>query len=219
MTGVLERVLRRLKGVRPSGDGYLALCPAHDDHRPSLSIADGNSGVVINCHTGCEAEAIVAALGMHLGDLFDATGGASVKCEYEYRDENGRVSYVVERRPFKKFRQRRPDGAGGWVWNLKGIVPLPYRLPELIAADPIDRVFIVEGEKDVDTLWSRGFVATCNSGGAGKWRDTTLVIWRAGAWLSSRTTMVRDKITHARSQGRSLASPQRSGLWPYQGCL
>jgi len=36
--------------------------------------------------------------------------------------------------------QRRPDGAGGWVWNLKGVEPLPYRLPELIAADPIDRM-------------------------------------------------------------------------------
>src|SRR5262249_51203906 len=32
-------------------------------------------------------------------------------------------------------------------------------------------IFIVEGEKDVDALWERNIPATCNSGGAGKWRD------------------------------------------------
>lgn len=171
MTHVLERVLGRLKGVRPSGDGYLALCPAHEDHRHSLSIADGNKGVVINCHAGCAIQAIVIALDIHLRDLFHETRSTSVECEYEYRDENGKLSYVVERRFSKRFRQGRPDGAGGWVWNIKGIEPLPYRLPELLAASPTNIVFIAEGEKDVDTLWSRGLVATCNSGGAGKWRD------------------------------------------------
>ena len=169
MTDVLERVVSRLKGARPASDGFVALCPVHDDHTQSLSVADGDEGVVIYCHAGCTAESIVAALGMQLRDLFHES--SSTKVEYEYRDESGKVSYVVERRPGKQFRQRRPDGAGGWVWNLKGIEPLPYKLPELLAANPASIVFIPEGEKDVETLWSRGLVATCNSGGAGKWRD------------------------------------------------
>ncbi len=46
----------------------------------------------------------------------------------------------------------------------------PYRLPELAAADPRRSVFVVEGEKDADRLAALGAVATCNPGGAGKWR-------------------------------------------------
>jgi hypothetical protein len=41
-----------------------------------------------------------------------------------------------------------------------------YRLPELLAADPADTVFFVEGEKDVETLRALGLVATTNPGGA-----------------------------------------------------
>jgi hypothetical protein len=50
------------------------------------------------------------------------------------------------------------------------VKPLPYRLPEVLASIKDGRpIFIVEGEKDVETLRSHGYVATCNSGGAGKW--------------------------------------------------
>ena len=72
------------------------------------------------------------------------------------------------RRHPKTFRQRRPDGKGGWIWNLKGVPRVPYHLPDLIAAKT-DQVFVVEGEKDADALAQMGLVATCNSGGAGKW--------------------------------------------------
>ena len=48
---------------------------------------------------------------------------------------------------------------------------VPYRLPEIQEAIASERpVFIVEGEKDVDNLTKLGIVATCNAGGAGKWR-------------------------------------------------
>ena len=46
-----------------------------------------------------------------------------------------------------------------------------YCRPELLAADPDDIVFIPEGEKDVESLRDVGLVATCNPGGAGKWRE------------------------------------------------
>jgi len=60
---------------------------------------------------------------------------------------------------------------GGWIWNLKGIRRVLYRLPEVrnaVAAG--DTIHVVEGEKDADALHTAGAVATCNSGGAGKWR-------------------------------------------------
>jgi putative DNA primase/helicase len=71
----------------------------------------------------------------------------------------------------KDFRQRRPDGNGGWIWTVKGVRRVPYRLPELIATPIETSVFIVEGEKDADNLAMLGLAATCNAGGAVKQRD------------------------------------------------
>ncbi len=88
---------------------------------------------------------------------------------YDYRDEAGGLLFQVVRFEPKDFRQRRPDGQGGWTWQVKRIRQVPYRLFELRANAAEDPVLIVEGEKDVDRLASLGFVATCNAGGANKW--------------------------------------------------
>jgi hypothetical protein len=89
---------------------------------------------------------------------------------YDYADEGGALLLQVVRYAPKTFRQRRPDGKGGWIWNIEGERRVPYRLPELIEALGNDRtVFIVEGEKDVDNVIKLGAPATCNLGGAGKW--------------------------------------------------
>jgi hypothetical protein len=54
----------------------------------------------------------------------------------------------------KDFRRRRPDGNGGWEWNLKGVRRVVYRLPEVRAA--IDRgadvIYVPEGERDVERI-------------------------------------------------------------------
>ena len=97
-------------------------------------------------------------------------GPRQVETAYDYLDADGQLAFQVVRRHPKKFLQRQPDGAGGWIWNLKGVAPVPYRLPELLEADPSRIVFVPEGEKDVDRLRGLGFLATCNSGGAGKWK-------------------------------------------------
>jgi DNA primase len=68
----------------------------------------------------------------------------------------------------KDFRQRRPDGNGKWIWNLKGIQPVLYGLTNLQSAH---EVLIVEGEKDCDTLAELGFIATTCPMGAKKWRE------------------------------------------------
>jgi putative DNA primase/helicase len=95
---------------------------------------------------------------------------------YDYRDEQRRRVFQVVRFTPKRFAQRRPDGKGGWVWNMRGVRPLVYRLPELIAEledmSAGERgVYVVEGEKDVKTLRKHGFPATTSPGGAGKWHD------------------------------------------------
>src|SRR5262249_45819455 len=68
----------------------------------------------------------------------------------------------------KGFNQRRPDGAGGWIYKLDGAPRVLYRLRELMAADLSAPVFLVEGEKDVERLRAGGLVATCSPMGAGR---------------------------------------------------
>jgi hypothetical protein len=87
---------------------------------------------------------------------------------YDYLDEDGVLLSQVVRHEPKDFRQRRPDGRDGWIWNLEGVRRVPYHLPDLIAAAG-KLVFISEGEKDCDNVRALGFTATTNMGGAGKW--------------------------------------------------
>lgn len=90
---------------------------------------------------------------------------------YDYPDERGKLLFQAVRygNP-KSFKQRRPDGNAGWIWNLNGTPRVLYRLPELIARAG-ETVFLVEGEKDVDRLMDAGLLATTNPMGAGKWRS------------------------------------------------
>lgn len=87
---------------------------------------------------------------------------------YDYVDEHGELLFQVVRQPGHKFVQRKPAGSG-WEYRVRGVRLVPYRLPELLMR-PDETVYIAEGEKDVDNLRASGLLATCNSGGAGKWR-------------------------------------------------
>src|SRR4051812_31383562 len=58
-------VISKLDGVRESGDGWSAKCPAHDDQQNSLSIGVGDGGkVLLHCHAGCPYERIAALVGL-----------------------------------------------------------------------------------------------------------------------------------------------------------
>jgi putative DNA primase/helicase len=175
----LERVLSRLSDHHPAGSGFAARCPAHEDMQASLSISAGDDGrALLHCHAGCETSAIVKALKLEMRDLFpvNANGHANGKparkigATYDYRDEVGDYLFSSIRYDPKDFKQAVRKAGGGWTWTVMGIRQVPYRLPELLAADASTVAFAVEGEKDVDNIRKRGGVATCNAGGSGKWR-------------------------------------------------
>ena len=170
--------LSRLKGVKRSGNGqYMALCPAHGDHSPSLSIGLKDGRILVHCHAGCELADILKPLGLEPKDLF--LDGHKAKPEqreieavYHYIDANGKPFETVRFRP-KDFSQRRPDGKAGYIWDLKGITPTLYHQDEVKQAiDSATPIYVVEGEKDADRLRGLGLVATTNPMGAGKWRDS-----------------------------------------------
>ncbi len=176
----LELVLSRLHGIKPSGQGVTARCPAHDDRKNSLNVREDANGIVwIKCFAGCAKEDILRALDLTWPDLFpkdrddagEPRASGRIVTAYNYKDAQGILLYQVVRYEPKDFRQRRPDGKGGWIWNLNGVRRVLYRLPELRAADPAEPVFLVEGEKDADNLAALGLVATTNAGGAAKWLE------------------------------------------------
>lgn len=72
---------------------------------------------------------------------------SQIAATYDYRDEAGQLLFQVVRFSPKEFRQRRPNGIGGWTWSTKGVRKVLYRLPELIAAPIAPTVYLVEGEK------------------------------------------------------------------------
>jgi hypothetical protein len=74
-----DRVLGAAAGVRRSGPGrWSAICPAHPDRRPSLSIRELDDGrVLVHCHAGCSVDEVVAGLGLQLQDLFPDRPGRS----------------------------------------------------------------------------------------------------------------------------------------------
>lgn len=181
-----DNLLARLTKVKSTGKrSCMACCPAHEDRTPSLSIKEGNGGtVVLTCHAGCETSDVVAALGLSMSDLFPASevpafrapvpsrAGSAMVRSYDYVDADGQLLFQVCRYSPKDFRQRRRNRSGGWDWT-RGDAPLVlYRLPEVLEAIALEReVYIVEGEKDAETLHELGLTATTNPGGAGKWSE------------------------------------------------
>ncbi|MFG1691210.1 phage/plasmid primase, P4 family [Gemmatimonadota bacterium] len=161
----IKASIERAKGPDASG-WYSGCCPLHEDKDPSFGWTEGG----YKCH-GCGRQGSIHELARHLG-IAVAGDSPDIVGWYDYLDEEGNLLFQVVRKLPKKFLQRRPDGNGGWVWKLRGVRPVLYRLPRLRKAiEAKERVFVVEGEKDVHTLEGLGLIATTCPSGAGKWRD------------------------------------------------
>lgn len=159
----------------------------HGDQHPSARVHDGR----VFCYSqGCFGEHgadIFELVGImenlpkfadqkkFLIDTFGLSGTQSgrrkIEAIYDYLSAAGVLLFQTIRYQPKDFRQRRPDGAGGWIWNLKGVLLVLYRLIEVLAASI---VIVLEGEKDVERMYRLGlppgYAATTSPMGAGKWR-------------------------------------------------
>ncbi len=172
-------------GIR-SGREILFTCPCHDDKHPSLSInPEKNCWLCGPCGKSGNAWELAAFISgndpdnrkavstwLHDRGLLNGKSRWEFVCDYVYRSENGDPLFRVKRyktQAGKAFVQERADG-GRWVGGegcMLRVKLVPYRLPEWKDSK---MVCIVEGEKDTDGLWDLGLPATCNPGGAGKWR-------------------------------------------------
>lgn len=150
----------------------LTHCPTHDDAKPSLSVGVKGGKAMVFCFTGCcTQEAVLDALRERGLWPTSKGNGRRIVATYAYHDAAGHLLYETVRYQPKDFRQRQPDGNGGWTWNLDGVDRVLYGLPGLLAAAREKIIYIVEGEADCDRLASLGLIASTNVGGAGKWKD------------------------------------------------
>lgn len=156
-------------------------CPVHKGKDPNFAV-NAETGYSY-CHSQCGRGWDLLSLEIELTGLdfpqakdqvWELLGRPKVPWEerntealYDYTDLDGKLLYQVVRNFGKEFKQRRPDGNGGWHWNIHGVDVVPYRLPKFAAAEFIA---VCEGEKDVLTLERLGMVATCNNAGAGHFK-------------------------------------------------
>jgi putative DNA primase/helicase len=221
----LEEILSRVKHVRRNGSSWMGLCPAHPDKNQSLSIRELDGRILLHCFAGCAVEAICAALGLSVRDLFTQNGNHGSKnldsewgkpwpdggplgkpvAVYDYCDEAstllfqvGRFERIKNGEREKTFRQRQPGRGGRWNSNIEGVRRVLYHLPDVLKAKS---VVIVEGEKDCETARKMGLVATCNAGGAGKWRDEYSEILRG-----KRVVKIADADVPGRKDAEQIAA-------------
>lgn len=179
----LNNVLSKFEQVKLLATGeYSARCPGHDDQKNSLTIRQTDDRILLCCHAHCTLDEILDGAGLayadlqnghHAGNGHEASQKPIIVATYDYRDAAGNLLYQSVRYEPKDFKQRQPDGNGGWIWNVTRpqVQYVPYHLSELLQADPSQWVFVVEGEKDADRLAGLGLIATTNVGGACKWKD------------------------------------------------
>ena len=67
----INDLLPRLESVRQRGAGrWVSRCPGHADKSPSLSISEGDKGLLLRCWAGCTVAEICGGLGLSQRDLF-----------------------------------------------------------------------------------------------------------------------------------------------------
>lgn len=157
-----EDVAQRLSGsgrsaAKRQGDGFMVCCPAHNDRTPSLSLADGSSGLLLyNCFAGCSADDVRRALEDKLGIDPNAPAGdqkdreRSPKKQIKPADE---IEVIVPA-PEGALRGTLDDfyhsklGLPSKVWT--------YRLPDGSPASWVARYEIEDGSKEIiPWSWAR----------------------------------------------------------------
>jgi len=174
----VEEVLNQLDGYSKGFGGYNARCPAHDDHRESLSISVGDDGrVLLQCFAGCTIEQITAGMGIHVRHLhpgveleptveelaadkgLDATFLRSLGL-HDLPDWGGVGIPVYDRNGQDPvIRRRTALSAKGGTFQPSGVRLRAYGLWRHAWIAQNRWALVVEGESDCWTAWQHGFPA------------------------------------------------------------
>jgi hypothetical protein len=160
--------LARLEGVHQTPQGWAAKCPAHEDKRQSLSVKEGQKGIVCKCHAGCTVPDIAAALKLKLADLFYAN--ASVK-----------QPPAAESKSTKPSGKPRPAPAKPPV--LAGALPRPKLVAEYDYLDESGKLLFQVVRFEPKDFRQRSPDANAKGGWNWKTADIRKVLWRLPALL------------------------------------
>jgi len=219
----IDEFLALLKNVKTSGPDkskWMACCPAHhdgqgkNDQSPSVELSVDK--ILLHCFAGCKTTEIVKSLDLKMSDLFigekkkpennkpAATSRARKKIDkvYQYFNAGNVLVFEVVRFIPKSFSQRRPDGNGGYIYDLAGVERVIYRLPQVLAGIIAgDTIYHCEGEKDVDNLVNLGFNATTSPMGAGNWKASYAQYYQG----ARQVMIIPDKDSPGRAYAREVA--------------
>jgi hypothetical protein len=185
----------RLHGMQRTGgvDEYMSNCPFHDDSTPSLSVkASRGQWYCHACNIGGgvlafeqklsatskeEAMAVIAEI-TGVSELLESSDCREPEAIYSYVDEDGVLLWELLRFndvSRRKYRQRKPSPDGDYVYRVRGVRRVLYRLPDVLNST---HVIVCEGEKDVESVRRRQLktsngdpvAVTTSPGGAGKWK-------------------------------------------------
>lgn len=126
----VELLLSKLPDQKRNGQGWQARCPAHDDRRPSLSIAEGDDGrALVNCHAGCGPQAIAKALGLKLSDLMPADDGkARRKPARLAKDRQPDKSFATASDAVRALERRLGKRSASWTYHDAKVEAVGYVL-------------------------------------------------------------------------------------------
>ena len=182
----VHELSRLFKGVKRNGsDSYKCICPIHNDKKASLVITEKNNVLLLHCHAGCKTEDILNSVGLTFKDIsgkkerteynwkqrLEYKVGKKIEDVYDYCDINKRYLYSKVRFEDKYIRYVRIDRVNDRYQFGKGeCIETLYNIYNLVKTVRNGfPVFIVEGEKDVNTLTSLGLTAT-TAGSASDWK-------------------------------------------------
>ena len=176
----VARLLGKLDGIRRSGTGWMARCPAHEDRQASLSVTAGDDGrALVYCHAGCSVEAVTGAAGIATADLFEPRADTArpptpsrrpgtPPTLYAIRSADGEPVAVHVRTDTpegKRIAWRLPDGTAGLGGIATADLPL-FGSEHLPKWDTTRPVIVAEGEKATVALLVAGFRAVGTVTGA-----------------------------------------------------
>lgn len=160
----MDEVLSRLENVTPSGTGYAATCPAHDDTGKHLTVTEAEDGrILMHCFKGCTFLEIMESLDLEVKDAFPKSVHNGDVREFHVRDAAGNKLATHHRKDDASQGKKRVwwTDAGGkaGLGGLSGS-SLPLWGSEAIGSVPEDQpIVIVEGEKAAFYLTHNGIPA------------------------------------------------------------
>lgn len=184
----INELLTHLQGVKkqPGENQYKALCPCHDDHEPSLDIKVENEKVLMLCRScGANGSNVMNALKLPEREMFyeqrTRPSNKPKSVDYFYSDTLKKSRFYIwdnKKQDYNKSFCWWHKNGNNWTKGLpknengSSIIPPLYKQSNLTKASDGKTIYIVEGEKDVDTVTDKlNLFAVCSPHGASTSKD------------------------------------------------